>query len=702
MKLEFPKIPIETSENFETKNFGFGDGRVLMIILRSKMYSDPISAVCQEIASNSRDANREVGKENRPIKVKMPNRFDETISFIDEGPGISPDRMDNIFILYGNSTKRGDNIQTGGFGLGAKTPFAYTDTFTILTITEKNGKRTRRQYVAFIDDSQLGALSLLPGVVETDEPTGTTISMAVKSDDIDKFKAAIRKVGNYWKVQPIIEGAGTWKWDTHEYLYENEDGDWSLERGHGEPLIIIDGINYRLNKKLIDPNHDGYRYNRDGNNNLVLLNYPARLFFSTGELAVTANREDLDYQPDVISKIKARLIEAYEELKIEAESSIKDADNLWEASLLWNGGFSTFKSFIPNPSWNGKDLVDTITVPYNQEDSIKIMLFEYDKYNHSVAQVKQYRRFVRRVGVNNTTLLVEHDEVGTRPSRLRLMTLFDNNPMVNQIGVVEFTKPEGRVHFQKHYNWNDLNATMLSTIVKKILPPAVRAARKRRPVSKVKDMTRRDGRGGYVYEWSPSQTQLDDKDGGVYVIIKDAKPLVNGKVIDKSHIWRIKNILDIEILGIQYKYRNKIGPQWETLTSYSANEIVELAKDPEVLEFIQYGTDNSMEVHLNSYYNELVKLDSEIVKRDGVFAKYMEMSKKGKKGEPKAERLQELQRALGMPVTVTLNELKNLQDACDKTYPLVSAMKEHYWYSNLQKDKVAREMIFYINAKDKV
>ena len=43
-----------------------GDSEVIFDILRSKMYSDKIGAVCREVASNSRDANREAGRGHIP------------------------------------------------------------------------------------------------------------------------------------------------------------------------------------------------------------------------------------------------------------------------------------------------------------------------------------------------------------------------------------------------------------------------------------------------------------------------------------------------------------------------------------------------------------------------------------------------------------------------------------------------------------
>ena len=131
-----------------SKTFSVDTNDTMVIkLLRDKMYKNKIGAVAREISSKSRDANREAGRGNTPIIISVEGETNllsadsSSISFQDNGVGISPERMDNIFLKYGGSTKRESDKFTGGFGIGAKTPFAYTDNFFISTIVEENGKR---------------------------------------------------------------------------------------------------------------------------------------------------------------------------------------------------------------------------------------------------------------------------------------------------------------------------------------------------------------------------------------------------------------------------------------------------------------------------------------------------------------------------------------------------------------------------------
>jgi len=101
-------------------NFGISDVRLVVDIL-SKLYAYPIRTLVQEYICNGRDAMREAGTWGKlPIEITVPNSLDPVFKVRDFGVGISPDRMENIFVNYGSSTKRNTNTQTGGFGIGAK------------------------------------------------------------------------------------------------------------------------------------------------------------------------------------------------------------------------------------------------------------------------------------------------------------------------------------------------------------------------------------------------------------------------------------------------------------------------------------------------------------------------------------------------------------------------------------------------------
>lgn len=81
-------------------------GSLILDTLRSKLYDDPMKAMCREIMANARDAHREAGTPDLPIEVTLPTAFSRSVEIRDQGTGISPRRMSEIFLNYGASTKR--------------------------------------------------------------------------------------------------------------------------------------------------------------------------------------------------------------------------------------------------------------------------------------------------------------------------------------------------------------------------------------------------------------------------------------------------------------------------------------------------------------------------------------------------------------------------------------------------------------------
>jgi hypothetical protein len=223
--------------------FSIENQGMIFDILRNKMYSNPILAICREITCNARDAHREIGSFNRPIQVYLPNQADPFLKIKDFGPGISPERISNIFIKYAASTKRNDNIQTGGFGLGAKTPFSYSDSFNIVTC--HNG--IKYEYICFIDETKIGKISLL-SEENTSEPNGTEIVIPVKSSDFVNFNIAIEQVTRHWSVRPIVKDtSNSFKW---KELNVSLSGDgWNIAVANDwnrNVKAIIDEIEYPI------------------------------------------------------------------------------------------------------------------------------------------------------------------------------------------------------------------------------------------------------------------------------------------------------------------------------------------------------------------------------------------------------------------------------------------------------------------------
>jgi len=713
MELKFPEIKIEASENFKTKSFGFGDKRVIINILRSKMYSDPIYIICQEIMSNSRDAHREVGEDKKPVKVILPTKFDETIHFVDWGPGINKDRMENVFILYGESTKRGDNVQTGGFGLGCKTPFAYTDSFNITTITQEGDKRYRRQYSAYIDETQIGAMSLLIET-ETDEHTGTTISIPVKTADIRTFEDNILKVSRFWKVRPELKNSKR-SWPTEQIEFEGTN--WTLANGNGgsssyqyygynsgNPLVIIDGVQYPLKTDLVAKKANGDAATQ-------LARRSIRLFFNTGELQVTANREDLDYQPEVIDKIVKRLNECVEELREKMNATVVNATCLRDAISSWEKAKSMYRHLGITPKWKGLDLVSEKSFGgYSSSRQGTIYVYERQPTGTGgTVKFKAYRQ--RRYGshpikVRHDWVLVEHDTDSERPHIRRIRTLFIDNPIAAYVGIVKFKDDAAKTAWEGTFNWSMLKPTMLSTVAKAKIVRSGPPKGSRAKIVPVKELTsRRSSRTGTVLEWKNADNKAVT-DAGIYVKLYGGDAFLVDKagketIVSKDNLERISKTLDIEVWGVLSRSVKKLGSQWVDVHTHVCIEIAKLEADQGVKDYILLGKKHSLRNYGEDFWKFLLKREANIADATGVFAQYLAESKKSDAGKEKLERLHKLQSAINLErVAIKCAAMKKLKEQFCQTYPLANAVIRGFYNDVLYED-VADGIIDYVNAKDK-
>lgn len=277
---------------------------VIFDILRNSMYKDKIGAVCREVASNSRDANREADSD-KPVEIEIisPNKLLSmghlSISFKDYGTGIPPNKMSDIFLKYGVSDKRDTNKLTGGFGLGSKSPFCYNDTFTVITVADYKEERRKYKYTAMLDSSGKGKMVLFSNEL-SEEETGTQIIVPIKTnDDRYKFERDVLKYTKTWGEEVSYKNF-LYSADVLETAYEDEDVAIYKTESYqsGTMQLLIDGIPYPLDMSVIKVEDTIGRANA---------NYLTVLKFETGDLSISANRESVQYDDETTVAIQAKV-----------------------------------------------------------------------------------------------------------------------------------------------------------------------------------------------------------------------------------------------------------------------------------------------------------------------------------------------------------------------------------------------------------
>lgn len=263
------------------------------------IYSNPIGTVVREITSNCFDSHVEAGV-NAPVLIKKhyDNQTESHyISFIDYGVGMSPDRVKNIYGVYFESTKRADNQQIGGWGIGGKSPLSYKrstghgageydNSFYVITIY--NGIK---YYYCIIEGQDSPEISLLHQE-ETTEHNGTEVRIPVLERDLNNFaKEMVRQL--YYFENVIFEGFD----DTLSNQYQIVRGKSFLYRGTGYSSamhVCLGRVAYPIDYNVLGLNSSDYYI-------------PVAVKLEVGEINVTASREQLDYSEHTIKVLRSKL-----------------------------------------------------------------------------------------------------------------------------------------------------------------------------------------------------------------------------------------------------------------------------------------------------------------------------------------------------------------------------------------------------------
>lgn len=299
------------SSNVEmkSKSFGIGDASAIIDILRNRMYSMPIQTLVQEYICNAKDASIEaktLGK--KQILITAPTKFACEFRVRDFGVGLSQERVENVFTLYGNSTKRDSNNQIGGYGLGAKSAWAYTDSFTVVSFY--NGTKTT--YLCHVGKDNVGSMDILD-VQETTEENGVEIIITVKPEDMKQFNNAVRRVLAFWdnktyKLNITIDYQKELLYkdslvEVYERTFEHEYTDCDVQ-------LVVDGVIFPLPKSIESKiNHCKALY----------------IHLKTGEVDIAPSREaviDNDKVLAVLNKYNAHLKAI--RLEVDSQKTIDD------------------------------------------------------------------------------------------------------------------------------------------------------------------------------------------------------------------------------------------------------------------------------------------------------------------------------------------------------------------------------------------
>lgn len=173
------------------------------------LYSNKIRAVTRELWSNAADSHIAAGKPTLPFKVSVPTTMDPTFRVRDFGVGLSHSDVMHLYTTIFQSSKETTNDQTGMLGLGSKSPFAYTDTFSVIAydgpIAPDGSLGNQRTYIASIGADGVPTITHV-ATEPCVEARGIEVAFPVNRADVQTFAREAQWVSMGFKVKPLVDG----------------------------------------------------------------------------------------------------------------------------------------------------------------------------------------------------------------------------------------------------------------------------------------------------------------------------------------------------------------------------------------------------------------------------------------------------------------------------------------------------------------
>ncbi|QHR64179.1 RIIA lysis inhibitor [Escherichia phage teqskov] len=290
----------------KSKAFSIAANPKVFKILSSDLYTNKIRAVVRELITNMIDAHALNGNPEKFI-IQVPGRLDPRFVCRDFGPGMSDfdiqgdDNSPGLYNSYFSSSKAESNDFIGGFGLGSKSPFSYTDTFSITSYH----KGEIRGYVAYMDGDGPQIKPTFVKEMGPNDKTGIEIVVPVEEKDFRNFAYEVSYIMRPFKDLAIINGLDReidYFPDFDDYYGVNPERYWP---DRGGLYAIYGGIVYPIDGVIRDRNW------------LSIRNEVNYIKFPMGSLDIAPSREALSLddrtRKNIIERVKELSEKAFNE-----------------------------------------------------------------------------------------------------------------------------------------------------------------------------------------------------------------------------------------------------------------------------------------------------------------------------------------------------------------------------------------------------
>jgi hypothetical protein len=636
---------VVTGGKIKTTGFNIKATRKAFQILSSGLYSDKVRAILRELGTNAADAHIMAGKRELPFAVHLPNKMEPHYSITDYGTGLSDEamrgyykdengnkysvddvpedvpveRVEGIYTTYFDSDKTETNEATGCLGLGSKSPFSYTDSFTV----ESRYNGMKNVYTAFINEDGMPDISRLASV-PSDEPNGLTVQFPVKSGDFYEFQSKAEETYQWFKVRPKITGAHV-TFEDREYLRKTDKYGVYQSKTHSS-YVVMGNIAYPLSVAGL-----GLGYADDDNRLRKIIEWGVEIYVNIGDVDMAASREALSYDKPTVKYLRETLWDAMNDLEAEITKEIASQPTLWQARRTLHRIRQSFTGFDLRAEYNGARINDYVNVGKRKEQV-------------GAVEVEIPQAVVERMKIkswNTTRLVVGKDRAEKIFADGTVVFLADAKGSIAAVRRYLAGKSNGTLVYLIHSADADwLKSTGLDEIVVKTssLPKPPRAVGERGKASRAKVFrfvpsgNADNGSTSASRYWMPAEIDLDEEDGIFVEILYFNWRNTDGEQTHHPH--NLKNPLsmlegvlgkDVPIYGVRPSDRelfDNAEGEWLTLK----DAIKQQAEAQEAKFADAYAKREQLRNVASGYYVPTVPVtlfDKTVFSYDSVFGKYI-------------------------------------------------------------------------------
>lgn len=658
-----------TSEGLTGNDFGIRpqDVNFILSILRDGMYEDPIGSLCRELISNCVDAHKEAGKSDLPIEVILPSTFESSIKFIDYGLGMSPEFIDENYRNFGASSKCYSNDYIGGLGVGSKSPWAYSDSFTVETIH----KGIKYTYSCYIDEYEKGKIFLL-NQEETNLSSGTTVTVPVKSKDYPTFQDRVVFYSRYLPVKPITTPSLDLSRDP---FISNER--YECNTKSGSSLVVVGGIPYPINVHSLPSDLRSH----------TVANIGAVYFCNVGDVDVAANRESLKLTPKTNAFIKRAFDDLLNTASTEYSKKLQNCANLLEATLKkkqvdWN--FTRIFLTHNPPKYKGTEVSSSYGI--FSKENITLQTYYLKSNNLPYLRNERYSPLGVSVDISANSAIFIND-IGTSTETKYIQAIFNDNPKLTNVYVIKGVN--------KVISKSELSIGKDAVDIELLAPSLLSSIT---PVERTKSTTNGTTKGSAtkvkkpkgllrVYKFDLSHKEISrsglykhgieeildiSKKKGIYLKVDNAKNEFFSSSIDVQNACDLLSIKDLYMVKKQDWNAFDKSVDWLNLEDLVLDEVKRLVTK-NILIWKRYR-DHKLIPKYSPTLLEAVLKDP----KDSIFKKYLETYTKCYKAYEDATShkfvsyfLTYLDRVIANLDPTFYNDLINLEKDCKDKYPLL-------------------------------